>query len=139
MKRKVNTNISLQKKMMMLLTKAGLQGRRHAICWQFSNEQTESSKELTEAEVEAICTYLETEFSLADEKDQMRKKMISLARQMNWEKRDGNKTKCDMARLDNWCIKYGMYKKALNSHDYTELTHLITAFKKAHKHFFSAV
>lgn len=139
MERKPNTNTGKQRRMMKMLTDAGLQGRRHAICWEFSNEETESSKDLTEVEVDAIIAYLEREFAKMDASDKMRKKMISLARQMNWEIKVGRSTKCDMDRLNAWCMKYGQFGKELNHHTYTELTALVTQFKKAYAHFLSAI
>jgi len=71
----------------------------------------------------------------ANSKNQMRRKMISIAYQMAWTKVDLKKAKvsADMDRIDQWCMTKGMYKCALNDHTYKELTQLVTQFEKVLK------
>lgn len=57
--------------------------------------------------------------------EQMRRKLISMARTIGWEK--GNKA--DMKRIDAWCFQYGQYHKSLNTHTYEELVHLVSQFQ----------
>ena len=114
---------SVFKRLMACLTKHGMQGRRHALCWEFSNERTESSKDLTDQEALNIITHLEGSTL------KMRRKLISLCYDILWV--DG-KGKADVARLDNWCRKFGKFKKSLNDHNSGELQLLISQFETFH-------
>jgi len=118
------------KRMMAMLTKHGLQGRRHAFCWEFSQGRTESSKELYNDEVLAIINAIENHFQIEDKADVMRKKIIALAHDMHWQLSSG---KADMQRVNNWCIEKGPYKKALNKHTIKELSTLVSVFEKVYK------
>lgn len=124
------------KRMMALFTKHGLQGRRHAWVWQFSNGRTESSKELHNAEVDAIINAIETHFKAQDNADLMRKKIIALSHQMRWELPDG---KIDMKRVNGFCETYGYLKKPLNKYSLKELPLLVSQFEKAHHHFINNI
>lgn len=125
--------------MMKLLSDNKQQGYRHTYCFNASNGRTESSRELFAPEVEAIITELETKFKKDDSADRMRKKIISQARQMHWETRESGQLKCDMARLNNWCVKLGMYHKELNAHTYEELVNLVTQFNNVYVHFLNSI
>ena len=61
----------------------------------------------------------------------MRRKMIALAHELQWQK-EGTK-KVDMVKLDGWCKKFGMYKKSLNQHTIKELPLLISQFEIMYK------
>jgi hypothetical protein len=130
------------KRMMALLTKAKLQGRRHAIVWEFSGGRTESSKELTNGEMTAVIDALEKGFKELDRADAMRKKIISMAHELGWHHVDGIKPsgeikyKADMVKINDWCCsKYSLYKKPLNDHTYPELVKLVTQFSTYHVKF----
>lgn len=132
--------------MMALLTKTGLQGRRHAIVWDFSGGRTESSRDLENSEMLAIIQALEKGFKELDRCDLMRKKLISMAHEMGWHSVDGIKPggevkfKADMDKINAWCCgKYGLYGKPLNSHNYTELVNLVTQFTQYHKKFIKSL
>lgn len=118
------------KKLMSLLTKTGLQGRRHAIVWQYSGERTESSKDLTTEEIDNIINDLELHFKDLDKANEMRRKMIAIAHDMRWELADGS---ADIKRINNWCIEKGPYKKLLNSHSIKELGIVLGVFEKVYK------
>lgn len=45
----------------------------------------------------------------------------------------------DMQRLNNWCLTYGKYKKALNDHSNEELSVLIIQIEKAYQAYLNAV
>lgn len=131
----MNQDPKIFKHLMAMLTKTKLQGRRHAICWDYSNGRTESSKELNNAEMLAIINDLEKGFKELDRADAMRKKIISMAHEMGWHTPEGIKKggeikyKADMKRIDAWCCgKYSLYKKPLNAHNYHELVKLVTQF-----------
>lgn len=135
-------HIKIFKRMMALLTKTKLQGRRHAICWDYSKGRTESSKDLTNAEMLNIIHDLEKGFKELDRCDFMRKKIISMAHEMGWslipnpspkEKGAHGKRKIDMARIDEWCLKYT--GKKLNSHNYTELVKVVSQFTIVYEKF----
>jgi hypothetical protein len=124
------------KLLMALLTKTGLQGRRHAIVWDYSNGRTESSKELTDPETNRIIHDLEKGFKELDRSDIMRKKIISQAHEMAWEL-PGHKA--DMARINDWCVKFGYLHKPLNQYKYTELPALVTQFDSVYRSFLKAI
>ncbi len=124
------------KKLMALLTKTGLQGRRHAIVWDYSNGRTESSKELTSPEIARIIRDLENGFKELDRSDIMRKKIISQAHEMGWEL-SGHKA--DMARINDWCQKFGFLHKPLNQYSYTELPALVSQFDSVYRSFLKAI
>lgn len=73
----------------------------------------------------------------AEQANAMRKKMIALAHQMGWSSihPESGKKIADMARLDEWCIKYGHQHKALNAYTLAELPMLVTQFDKFYKGF----
>jgi hypothetical protein len=124
------------KRMMQLLTMRNLQGRRHAIVWDYSNGRTESSKELTDPEVLKIIHDLERGFSELDRTDKMRKKIISQGHEMGWEYPGG---KIDIDRLNAWCVKFGYLHKALNKYAYAELPALVTQFEAVYNSFIESL
>lgn len=132
----MNSHPSKFKRMMALFTKHNLQGRRHAWVWEFSKGRTESSKELHDAEVDAIINAIEKHFKTQDSADLMRKKVIALAHQMRWELPGG---KIDMKRVNNFCETYGYLKKPLNKYSVKELPLLVSQFEKAHEHFINNI
>ena len=146
-KRKITITMAQDQKifkhLMAMLTKTKLQGRRHAICWEYSNGRTESSKELSNTEMLTIIHDLEKGFKELDRCDVMRKKIISMAHEMGWRvksqdvrsKSQDIKPKIDIQRVDNWCVKYGAYHKGLNAHNYTELVHLLSQFEQFYQSF----
>jgi hypothetical protein len=123
------------KKMMKLLTDLNLQGRRHHFAYRQSGGRTESTRELHDDEILAIIRELEVSFGAYDPGDKMRKKIISKAHQMHWQING----KADMARIDNWCVAYGPYKKPLNAHNIKELGILISVFDKVYRHYMNKI
>lgn len=97
----------------------------------YTNKRTSSSKEMSFEESAALIGHLKT-FDVKDKKaDKMRKKIISMAHEMNWRK-EGTK-QIDMSRINNWCKKFGSLHKTLDSHTYEELPALVTQFEKLYK------
>lgn len=123
------------KRMMKLLTELNLQGRRHHIAYRHSGGRTESTRELHDHELLAIVYELEHALKQDNRADKMRKKMISLAHQMNWQ----TNGKADMERINAWCVLYGPYKKPLNAHDIKELGTLISVFDKVYRHYMNKI
>ncbi len=121
---------------MSLLTKANLQGRRHAIVFDYSGGRTESSRELTDPEIMRLIRDLEKGFKELDRADKMRKKIISQAHEMGWELPSG---KIDMDMINAWCVKYGFKHKPLNSYSYKELPVLVTQFDNMYNDYLKAI
>lgn len=72
--------------------------------------------------------------------DAMRKKIITMARQMRWVKLKNGVFVADMARIDSWCLHYGKFKKKLNDHcPETELPLLVTIFQEVLKTYFAGL
>lgn len=142
----MNRDPKIFKYLMALLTKTGMQGRRHAICYDYSKGRTESSKDLDNTEMLAIINDLEKGFKELDRSDLMRKKIISMAHEMGWSlsptlsKGDGvPKMRIDIKRIDAWCVKYGQFNKGFNAHSYLELTMLVTQFENYYKSFLKSL
>ena len=57
-----------------------------------------------------------------------RRKIISMAHQMGWQKEVKGEIKIDMKRVNEWCKKVGKFKKELNQHTVQELTELVAQF-----------
>lgn len=123
-------------KLIKALNAADQYARRHDYAFRHSAKRTESTKELYDDEMLAIIKELEDTFKVQDQCDKMRKKIISKAHQMFWELPYG---KIDMWRVDQWCINQGPFKKALNKHDYKELTVLVSVFESVYKHYMSKI
>lgn len=114
--------------MMTLFNQTGKVGYRHTYAFKASKGRTESTKELTEPEVNHIIANLKA-LNPALQKfepkagDKQRKKMIAIARMMNW-----GDTKAILKRLDSWCKKQ-KFKKGLMQHNEAELGLLLTIFE----------
>jgi hypothetical protein len=121
----------------VLIGKLQLKERKTDLVLGFSNDRTESTKELSLDEAKALISYLK---SLdADEKkaDVMRKKIISLAHEMNWHLPGTNKA--DMPRIDGWCKKFSPLHKSLNNHTLKELPALVTQFEKVYSSYLHSI
>lgn len=126
---------------MALFTKTGKQGYRHTYAWEHSDGRTESTRDLTEQETDKIIKKLEAEFKEFDVANKMRRKLISMAREMGWEiagKYAWEKPKADMDRVNAWCEKYGQFHKPLSKHTLQELPLLVTQFEQVYKSFLSS-
>lgn len=130
-----------------LLTETGQMEYKKDLVKGYSSIKSESSKDLLPNEADALIRHLESyKTSLkpakptfktgSPEADRMRKKIIHYAHNMGWE-RDGGKA--DMKRIDDWCLKFGRYHKALNDHNETELAHLVTQFEAVYTTFLKSI
>jgi hypothetical protein len=88
-----------------------------------------SSKDLYYSEAASIIEHLSyiqqhTPGMMADylRCDIMRKKIISICREMGWHKGG----RADMERIEEWVLKYGHSGKAFNDYKYKELPMLVT-------------
>lgn len=127
--------------MMKLLTEKDKQGYRHNYAYKASNGRTESTKELTFAEIAAIIKALSNETPEEQASDTMRKKIISMAREMGWEYWCIIKQKevADMPRIKKWCVQYGYLHKDINKYTYAELPALVTQFEAVYTSFLSGI
>lgn len=123
-------------RMIKLLNDVDQYTRRHDYAWRHSNQRTESTKDLYDAEMLAVIYELEETYECHDMGDVMRKKIIAKAHQMFWELPGG---KIDMPRLNGWCVDHGPYKKELNKHDIKELGILVSVFTNVYKHYMSKI
>lgn len=67
--------------------------------------------------------------------DAMRKKIIHMARRMQWERAG----KADMERVNAWCNKSGYLHKSLNEYTYNELPALVTQFEQVFKSYLKSI
>lgn len=108
---------------------------KHLLVASVSNGRTESLKDITPAETQALIKHLEKSAKpKKDPSDVMRKKIISIAWQMNWTKKNkSGKLGADISRINNWCNKFGYLHKDLNDYKYKELPKLLTQFQSMYK------
>ncbi len=91
--------------------------------YEFTNGKTTSLRELSDREYNDLWALLKP-FNTVPPGDKMRKKMISIARQMNW----GSNTKEIIAALDGWLLKQ-KFQKTLMQLDVPQLTTMLTIFE----------
>lgn len=60
--------------------------------------------------------------------NQMRKKIISMAYQLGWDKGDGV-----VNPIDHWCLVRSKHKQSMNLHNYEQLCELVTQFDVMYK------
>jgi hypothetical protein len=132
-------NNSQRMRLYGLLNKTKLLGRKHALVYDFTSGRSESTKELYYSEADLLIRHLESLFREEDKCDKMRKKIISMAREMGWETIVNGKVKADMNSIESWCIKFGQFHKGLNQHKYNELTALVTQFEQVYKSFLKGI
>lgn len=116
---------------MAMMNKLQFAPQKEAIVSGISNGRTTSTRALTADEARDLIKWLKSQDPDEQVNDRMRKKIIWLAREMGWEK-DGH---ADMLRIDNWCLKFGKFKKRLSSHSRTELSTLVSQFETVHRDF----
>lgn len=111
-----------------LLSQKGLMDHKRELVMSFSGGRTEHSRDMNDVEANEMIRYLRSQ---TDPADKMRKKIISMAHEMNWHSDShwNGTQKVDMQRLNDWCVKYGFGKKKLNDYSYKELPRLVTQFE----------
>jgi hypothetical protein len=106
-----------------------------------SNQRTDRLTALTDGEYKELMLRLK-KLNRIPPGDAMRKALIAMARQLRWYlpiSKPGDPLRVDVKRIDNWCIKYGPYKKALMSHNVPELTKVVTVFQKVLSDYLTAL
>jgi TolA-binding protein len=122
-----------------LLAQTNLVGQKANLVCSMTSGRTEKSSEMNSMEANELIAYLRTQTAalrtdgLEARADRMRKKILSLAWQMNWTNLNTKReVKVDVNRVNAWCSKYGYLKKPLNDYLYDELPKLLTQFESVY-------
>lgn len=107
---------------------------------EFTKDRTDSLSSLSDGEYHELLTWMLKLNAPARQRfipkpgDEMRKKIIAIARQMKWEYKShpAHKPAPDMNRINHWCLKHGKFHKPLNEHTPAELTLLVTIFERVY-------
>lgn len=105
------------KQLHSLLSATNMYKQKANLVFGYSNGRTESSKELTIYEAQALINYLKTLDNTAEQANVMRRKILSMCHRIKWENADGS---VDMDRLNKWCVEQSYLKKELNAYTYKE-------------------
>lgn len=138
---------ALQNKLLhALLAQTGLSAQKQSLVSSFSNGRTTSSSNMHPIEAIELINYLKQQLppihntGLESKADKMRKKIISLAWQMNWTYTNTNRrVVCDMKRINDWCVKYGYLHKPLMQYSYEQLPRLLTQFENVYHSYLNAI
>lgn len=118
-----------------LLSVCHLRAQKANILLGFSDGRTEHVSELEHDEAAELIRFLQKKKFALDRKaadphaasvDKMKRKIISMAHEMNWKTPAG---RIDMKKVNGWCVKYGHQHKALDRYTYAELPALINQFQ----------
>ncbi|MBS1641565.1 MAG: hypothetical protein JSR11_03720 [Bacteroidetes bacterium] len=123
-----------------LLNKTGLIAQKEIIVSGFSNGRTTHISNLASVEISELIKYLKTQDPDEKKAEQMRRKIIAIARSMGWQQQvvDGAGKlilKADMKRIDNWCLNFGYLHKKLNQYLYNELPKLVSQIEMIQKNY----
>lgn len=120
-----------------LISKLGINKDDKAVMVQgFTGGRATSSKDLYGDEAAGLIKHLKSLDPTEAAAEKMRKKIISMAHEMNWHTQPG---KADIKRIDDWCKKFGYLHKSLDNHTYAQLPKLVTQFAEGpYKHYISS-
>ena len=124
----------------MGMDKETLKEYKLSLVQQYTNFRETSSKELFQAEAELLINDLKkfVPGSIeADSADRMRKYILHMAHQMNWELEGTERV--DVERVDRWCVNNGYLKKHLMEYSYSELPKLVSQFGIVYKDYLNRV
>ncbi|MBS1641329.1 MAG: hypothetical protein JSR11_02530 [Bacteroidetes bacterium] len=102
----------------------------------YTNDRTESSREMNVYEAQQLINYLKTLDTTVEQANTMRRKILSMCHRIKWENEDGS---VDMIRLNNWCIENSYLKKELNNYTYKELPTLVSTFQKVYRFYMQKI
>lgn len=119
----------------LLLSQSGKAAHKKELVSSFTSGRSDSSRDMTDQEARDLISYLEGSKTAPDPADRMRKKIISMAREIGWEMRTAKGKVADIERIKNWVLKYGYLKKPLNDYGINELPRLVTQFEQVYKDF----
>lgn len=93
----------------------------------YTDGRTTSIRDLLFDEAKSIISALTSgEVSIQSPANKMRRKILSMAHEMDWELSTGQ---VDMKRINKWCVEYGYLHKELDQYTESELPQLINAFE----------
>lgn len=137
----MNTNKKITRAQLIcinvLMRKLGMETQSKTLVSSFSNGRETSRANLTIGEATDLIKWLKSQDPEEKKAETMRRKMISLAHEMNW--REPGSFKVNMRSLDEWCVKYGYLHKKLNQYLYSELPKLVSQFEGVHKSFLNGI
>jgi hypothetical protein len=123
-----------------LMAQLGLLEDSKGYAMQYSNNRTEHIGELTTAEANLLIKNLmpagkqkpNEHIAKAEACNTMRRKIISMAREMGWHQRNADgRLVANMERVEQWCKDYGYLNKGLNAYTFEELPKLVTQMEYA--------
>lgn len=140
------TNLATAKQVGMikgLLTQLRLIEDSSGFAKQYSSNRTEHIGELTMPEANQLIKNLmppalkggannggasNEHVAKAEACNTMRRKIISMAREMGWNQHNHatGKLQANMERIEGWCIYHGYLNKGLNKYSFEELPKLVT-------------
>ena len=108
-----------------LLVKAGAAEYKEDIILSHTGGRTAHISEMTYAECQDVVKTLQPMApGYKNEKDLMRRKILSIAHELNWELPGTGYV--DMRRVNDWCLKYTGAKKPFNALSVQELNKAVT-------------
>ncbi|MFD2961348.1 MULTISPECIES: hypothetical protein [Olivibacter] len=120
-----------------LLAKAGLLDMKDEIVFNFTNGRTQSLKEMTYHETNALISSLTGKLNPdLQKRNKMIAKIFSLAHEMHWELPNGN---VDIAHIDSFCLTKTKHKKKLSKFTTDELPELVTVLERVHYSFLKGI
>ena len=108
----------------------------------YSNGRTFSSKQLTQGEAFQMISALQNLVRVMPEEvasDKMRKKIISMFREMGYQKTVEGKVKADMTAIHTWCEHKSYLQKKLNDYSHEELPKLVSQVEMIYKKHLNAI
>ena len=115
-----------------LLARNNLTELKDQLVLQYTNNRSTHLTDMNYQETQDMINSLIGE----DSRGKQVRKILSMAHEMLWEDENG---KVDMARVNNWCVKYTATHKALNDLKTHELAAVVTTFTAVYKSFLKAV
>lgn len=120
-----------------LLNQLGLMPQKANLVLSFTNQRTESSKEMHPIEALEFIKWLTNETKNEAEKaNQMRRKILAKAHRIKWEFPNG---KVDVKRVNDWCITKSYLKKPFNQYTFKELPQLVSQFEIVYQYYLNNV
>ncbi|WP_121812770.1 hypothetical protein [Mucilaginibacter kameinonensis] len=125
------------KKARTLLAKAGLtEENKKDLVFSFSDGQTDSLTAMGYEDTQLLFAHLEQLVGQPpSEADKMKRKIISLAHEMHWEK--PGTTKVDMKRVNDWCES--MFSAPLDGLFYLDLVKAVSAFNQVYTKYLKGI
>lgn len=127
-----------------LLGKFNLRDEKESIVRSFTANRTDSTRAMKDNEAAALIGHLKSMDVVDTRSEKMRKKILSMAHEMGWEKEvESSKLKVesskfgkraiDMEHVNNWCKSRGYLHKPLDDYTYNELPRLVSQFEQVYK------